>query len=86
MTFLKITALGTALMIGAAAPALAQNSQEEAAFRQNCTGDYMRLCAMYDPDTPQVEQCFKAKMKELSAECRATIAAYSKKNPEGRKR
>ncbi len=85
MTFFKVTALSAALALGAVGSALAQETQEDAALRQYCTGDYMRHCSMFDPDSPQVEQCFKAKMKELSPECRATIAAYTKKNPKGRR-
>jgi hypothetical protein len=78
----KIALLGAALtMIGYVPPALARTAQEEAAFREACTADYMAFCAMHDPDSPAVESCFKAKMKELSPECRAAIAASAKKNP-----
>lgn len=69
-----------------AGPALAQNAQEEAMLRQNCTGDYMRLCSQYDPGTPQVEQCFKAKMNDLTPQCRTAIASFQKNNPAGRTR
>ena len=70
----------------AASSALALSQQEEAAFRQHCSGDYMRFCSMFEPNTPQVEQCFQQRMKDLSPRCQAAIASYSKANPGGRKR
>lgn len=85
MALFKISLLGAALVLGCAAPAFARSAQEEAAFREACTADYMAFCAMYDPDTPQVESCFRSKMKELAPECRAAIAAYSKKSPSKRR-
>ena len=63
----------------AASSALALSQQEEAAFRQHCSGDYMRFCSMFEPNTPQVEQCFQQRMKDLSPRCQAAIATYSKK-------
>ena len=74
------TAFSLCLALVAAGPAFAQNPQEEAALRQNCTGDYLRYCGNFAPNTPEVEQCFKTNMKQLSAACQQTIAAYSKKN------
>lgn len=79
-------ALCGSLLLGlAAGPALALTPQEEATLRDNCSGDYMRLCAMHAPDSPQVEQCFQAKMKDLSQECRTAITAFSRRNPGGRR-
>jgi hypothetical protein len=46
----------------------------------------MRFCSMFEPNTPQVEQCFQQRMKELSPRCQSAIASFSKSNPEGRKR
>lgn len=85
---IRITSLVVLAAAALTLPASAANlsQQEEAAFRQNCSGDYMRLCSMFDPDSPQVEQCFKEKSKQLTPNCQATIAAYSKANPSGRKR
>lgn len=86
MKFLKTAALGAALGLSiVTAASAAMSPQEEAAFRQNCTGDYMRFCSMHDPNTPQVEQCFQQRMKQLSPQCQATIASFSKKNPQGRR-
>lgn len=86
MTRVTLKSLVLALAVGATAPAMAaMTPQEEAAFRQHCTGDYMRLCSQYDPDSPAVEQCFKERQKDLSPRCQATIASYSKTNPKGRR-
>ena len=69
----------------AATAAGAMTPEQEAVFRQNCTNDYMRFCSMFDPNTPQVEQCFQQRMKDLSPRCQAAIASYSKKSPGGRR-
>jgi hypothetical protein len=68
-----------ALAFATLSPAMAQNPQERAILEQQCTGDYLRLCNMYEPDSPQVEQCFKAKTAELSPNCRSAIAAFTGK-------
>ena len=81
-----VTLTPLVILLGLGTPAVAMTPQEEAAFQQNCSGDYLRLCAQFDPGSPQVEQCFKAKDKELSPGCRSTIAAYNKANPAGRRR
>ena len=86
MNIIKLTALGAALGLAAITSAgAAMTPQEEAAFRQSCSGDYMRFCSMHDPNTPQVEQCFQQRMKQLTPQCQATIASFSKKNPQGRR-
>ena len=80
MNFRTLT-IASALVLGHGAAALAMTPQEDAAFRQFCTGDYMRLCAQHDPSSPQVEQCFRTNMKDLSPNCASTITAYNKANP-----
>ena len=85
LTKLKIATFAAALTTATASFA-AMSPQDEAAFKQNCSGDYTRFCSMFDPNTPQVEQCFQQRMKDLSPRCQSTIASFSKKNPDGRKR
>ena len=81
------TFLAAALLVASTVvPASALTPQEEAVFKQSCTGDYMRFCSMFDPNTPQVQQCFQQRMKELSPRCQAAIAEYSKSNSSARKR
>ena len=73
-----------ALALAAITPAAAQNPQERAALEQHCTSDYLRLCNMYDPGSPEVEQCFKDRTAELSPNCRSAIAAFTSKSPRRR--
>ena len=86
MALVRIAALGAAFALASSGIALAQNAQERAAMQQYCTQDYLRLCSQFSPDTPQLEQCFAAKMAELSPECRSTIAAYQKRQASERRR
>lgn len=79
----RFAALTAGTILALSTGAQAQDSQMDL-LRAHCTGDYMRLCSMYDPNTKQVEQCFQARMRELSPNCQATIAAFRKKNPRGR--
>ncbi len=80
MNSMKTAALGIAFALGVAGQALAMTPQEEAVFRRVCTGDYMRLCSMYDPGSPGVQQCFQARMAELSPGCQTAIMDYNKAN------
>lgn len=83
----RFTTVGlAALLLGLAVPASAQNAQEEAALRQYCSGDYLRLCGQHDPNSPAVEACFKENMAKLTPPCRNAIAAFNKNNPKGRQR
>lgn len=86
MRSMKTAAFGVAFALTAASQALAMTPQEEAVFRRVCTGDYMRLCSMYDPGSPGVQQCFQAKMTELSPGCQTAIVDYNKANAPARKR
>lgn len=71
----KAAALAAALFAGLAGQAIAQDA--DADYRRNCTADYQRLCSAYFPGSPEVEQCFRSRMKEVSQRCRDTIAKYS---------
>ena len=79
----RFAALAAGAILALSTGAQAQNSEMDM-LRANCTGDYMRHCSMFDPGSKQVEQCFQARMRELSPNCQATIAAFRKKNPKGR--
>ena len=75
-----------AFLAAVALPAAAQaQGQGQEIFRQYCTGDYMRLCSQYDPDSPQVDQCFRANMTQLTPQCRTAINTYTRANPGGRR-
>jgi hypothetical protein len=68
-----------ALALAAMSPASAQNAQEREVLERHCTSDYLRLCNMYDPGSPEVEQCFTSRTAELSPNCRNAIAAFANK-------
>lgn len=72
-------ATALAVLLASSTAALAQNQQEMAEYRRDCSADYSRLCSAYDPGSPQVEQCFAARRAELSPRCAATIAKYQKR-------
>lgn len=80
-------ALALGALVLATAPAFAQPVPgEEEALRTHCTGDYMRLCSQFDPGSREIEQCFKAHMRELTPNCRTAINYYTKQHPRGRAR
>lgn len=64
-------------LVAAALPARAQDAEQQAEFRRNCTADYSRLCSAYSPDSAEVRQCFQQRFKELSPRCQATITKYN---------
>lgn len=75
----KTLAALLALALGAApAVSLAESSPARDALKRACTGDYMELCSAYAPGGPEVEACFRANMKKLSAECAMAITAYKR--------
>jgi hypothetical protein len=74
-----MAAAGMVAVMSLPMAASAQSDTEMAEFRRDCTADYTRLCSAYDPNTPQVRDCFTARKAELSPRCAATIAKYQKK-------
>jgi hypothetical protein len=79
----KISAAAFGYLV-VAAPAFAQTPQETAAYRRKCSADYQRLCSTYEPDSPQVQECFRSKIKDLSAPCREAIGASLERGGRGR--
>lgn len=77
--FLTLPALTLLVLTSfAATPALAQ--REDKGLQMNCAGDYFKLCAGADPDSPEVERCFARNRARLSPQCRAAITAYDRKS------
>jgi hypothetical protein len=72
-----------ALTLPAAAQAQAQGQE---VFRQYCTGDYMRLCSQFSPESREVRQCFIANMRSLSPGCQSVIAAQQPARKQRRKK
>ena len=64
-------------LIAIAAPASAQAPKRGNADLQTyCAGDAVTFCAGIDPNSPQMDACFKANMSKLSENCRRAIDAY----------
>lgn len=74
----SILALG---LIAVAAPALAA-PDASASKRGNkdlktyCSGDAVTFCSGNDPDSPEMDACFKMNMDKISENCRRAIKAY----------
>ncbi|MEE7448499.1 3',5'-cyclic-nucleotide phosphodiesterase [Methylobacterium radiotolerans] len=41
-----------------------------------CSGDAVTFCSGKDPDSPEMDDCFKTNMDKLSENCRRAITAY----------
>ncbi|MBP1183553.1 3',5'-cyclic-nucleotide phosphodiesterase [Methylobacterium sp. PvR107] len=57
----------------ASAQALNRGNQE---LQTNCAGDAIAFCSGIDPNSPQMDACFKKNMSQMSANCRRAIDAY----------
>ncbi|MBX9931342.1 MAG: cysteine rich repeat-containing protein [Methylobacterium sp.] len=58
--------------------AVAAPAPDRAALKRHCTGDYLNYCGDIDPDSPEVQACFKKNKPQLSAACQAAIGSYTK--------
>jgi hypothetical protein len=45
-------------------------------LRTYCSGDAVTFCSGKDPDSAEMDACFKANMSKLSENCRRAISAY----------
>lgn len=80
----KPLAAGTVLALALATGALAQPAAgERAMLQQACAADYLAFCSNPDPNSPEVDRCFQAKMKQLSPGCQTAITGYMQRNPKG---
>jgi len=59
------------------APASAQTPKRGNEDLQTyCAGDAITFCAGIDPNSPQMDACFKKNMNQMSPNCRRAIDAY----------
>ena len=66
-------------LITITAPASAQAAERGNADLQTyCAGDALAFCAGIDPNSPQMDACFKKNMNQMSPNCRRAIDAYEK--------
>ncbi|MCJ2062304.1 3',5'-cyclic-nucleotide phosphodiesterase [Methylobacterium sp. J-088] len=74
----SILALG---LIAIAAPALAApgasaSERGNKDLKTYCSGDAVTFCSGNDPDSPEMDACFKKNMDKISENCRRAITAY----------
>ena len=66
-------------LIAIASPASAQAPERGNADLQTyCAGDAIAFCAGIDPNSPQMDACFKKNMSRMSPNCRRAIDAYER--------
>ncbi|MHC2105477.1 MULTISPECIES: 3',5'-cyclic-nucleotide phosphodiesterase [unclassified Methylobacterium] len=64
-------------LVAIAVPASAQAPKRGNADLQTyCAGDAITFCAGIDPNSPQMDACFKKNMSQMSPNCRSAIDAY----------
>lgn len=65
----------------------APRGQPEQALSRACSGDLAALCPNANPDGPEIEECFRQHMKELSPACAKAVSehkAAAEQNRRGR--
>ena len=65
--------VGLLLAVPAAAPAQTQEDQN------GCQDDVFALCGEFIPDRDRIVTCLRAKWREVSPQCRKTMASYGKR-------
>ena len=58
--------------------AIAAPAPDRAALKRHCTSDYLSFCGDLEPDSPEVQACFKKNKTQLSAACQGAIGGYAK--------
>lgn len=72
-TALTLLVLASSALAGAAG---APRTQPEQALSRACSGDLAALCPNANPDGPEVEECFRQHMKELSPPCAKAVSDH----------
>ena len=64
-------------LVAIAVPASAQvPNRGNADLQTNCAGDALAFCAGIDPNSPQMDACFKKNLSRMSPNCHRAIDAY----------
>jgi len=61
-------------VVGALDASAAERGNKD--LKTYCSGDAVTFCSGKDPDSPEMDACFKANMDKLSENCRRAITAY----------
>jgi hypothetical protein len=78
------TMVALGLMIAGVTQLSAQGVDYSAEQERLCTGDAMRLCGAYIPDTVQITACMNRLQDQLSPPCRAVFNAPAPNAGRGR--
>ncbi|MCJ2050483.1 3',5'-cyclic-nucleotide phosphodiesterase [Methylobacterium sp. J-070] len=73
-----ILALGliTVATSGLAAPDASASKRGNKDLKTYCSGDAVTFCSGNDPDSSEMDACFKKNMDKISENCRRAITAY----------
>jgi len=71
-----IALLLAALFVVASASAAPESKRGNADLKKYCSGDAVTFCSGTDPDSKEMDACFKKHRAELSENCRRAITAY----------
>lgn len=78
MRFATVIVMAATVLIALAHQTGAQ--QGDPGIRQNCAGDYFRLCSYANPfSRTDVERCFDARRGELSPACQGAIHDFNRR-------
>ena len=61
---------------GLAAPDVSASKRGNKDLKTYCSGDAVTFCSGNDPDSPEMDACFKKNMDQISENCRRAINAY----------
>ena len=59
-----------------AAPGASASERGNKDLKTYCSGDAVTYCSGNDPDSPEMDACFKKNMDKISENCRRAITAY----------
>ena len=59
-----------------AAFAASETSRGNKDLKTYCSGDAVTFCTGNDPNSPEMDACFKKNMDKISENCRRAITAY----------
>ena len=59
-----------------AAPDASASKRGNKDLKTYCSGDAVTFCSGDDPDSPEMDACFKKNMDKISENCRRAITAY----------
>jgi len=74
--FATLALLLAAPFVVASASAAPESKRGNDDLKKYCSGDAVTFCGGIDPDSKEMDACFKKHRAELSENCRRAITAY----------